>query len=83
MWKIWKAPDRASEAIRCFYFVKKVRGVKIGQILKEKQPDVAKKLNKKRRKKRRGGKTEHLSFHDYDRMMRERTDVDETKCRGR
>jgi hypothetical protein len=63
--------------------------MKIGQILKEQQPDIHNKLNKKKYKKKkrkpreRKPKKDDLSFISWDRMMRERTDIDETKCRGR
>lgn len=43
--------------------------MKIGQVVKEQQPDVHKKLNKKPRKKRRRGK-ESLSFSDFENMMK-------------
>jgi hypothetical protein len=42
--------------------------MKIGQVIKEQQPDVHKKLNNKPRKKRRRGK-ESLSFSDFENMM--------------
>jgi hypothetical protein len=63
--------------------------MKIGQILQEQQPDVHEKLNKnkpnkkKQKPKERKPRKEHLSFNGWDRIMRERSDVDETKCRGR
>lgn len=59
------------------------RGVEnIGQIIKTKQPDTYRKLNKNR-KRRRGKKKEHLSFDDFDRMMRGNIGIDESRCRGR
>lgn len=63
--------------------------MKIGQILREQQPYVHEKLVKKRCKKRkrkpkeREQKKHDLSFNSWDRMMRERTDIDERRCRGR
>lgn len=41
--------------------------MKINNIIKEQQPDVHKKLNKKKR--RRNNKTEHLSFSDIENLM--------------
>jgi hypothetical protein len=58
--------------------------VRIGTIVKEQQPEVHAKLNKRKlKRKRRRRNKEHFSFSSIDRMMRERTDVDESKCRGR
>lgn len=49
------------------YFKRKVRVVKIGQIIKEQYPEVHKKLNKKKR--RRGNKKEQISFSDIKNLM--------------
>jgi hypothetical protein len=56
--------------------------VQIGRIVKEQQPEVHAKLNKRKRKrKRRRRNKEHFSFSDFDRMMRERSEIDVGKCR--
>jgi hypothetical protein len=56
--------------------------VRIETIVKEQQPEVHAKLNKRKRKrKRRRRNKEHFSFNDFDRMMRNNPGVDERKCR--
>jgi hypothetical protein len=53
--------------------------------MKANQPNIHKQLNRKthRKRRRRDCNQEHLSFSDIDKMMRQRADVDERKCRGR
>ncbi|MCY6372445.1 hypothetical protein [Clostridium ganghwense] len=43
----------------------------IGQILKEKQPEAYRELNKIKKQSRRGSYKEHLSFNDYKQIMEE------------
>lgn len=61
--------------------------MKIGAIVQANQPGIHKQLNKKQHKKKkrrmRDSSKEHLSFSDIDRLMRQRADVDESKCQGR
>jgi hypothetical protein len=58
--------------------------MKVADIIKEKQPEVHRKLNKKsKRKRKRRERNKHLSFSFFSRLMQERTDVDESKCNGR
>lgn len=58
--------------------------MKVADIIKEKQPEIHTKLNKKRKKKRkRRERNKHLSFNFFNRLMQERTDVDESKCNSR
>lgn len=45
-----------------------MRGLKIGQILREKQPEMYQELNKTHKKERKA-KKENLSFSDIERMM--------------
>ncbi|MDO6355296.1 hypothetical protein Q3V94_09510 [Caloramator sp. CAR-1] len=42
--------------------------MRIGEILKDKQPDVYRKLNKHKKKERKQG---HLSFYDIEKLMQE------------
>jgi hypothetical protein len=64
-----------------------VRDVKVGSIVQANQLDIHKQLNKNKYKKkkyrRRDSNQEHLSFSDIDKMIRQRADVDESKCQGR
>jgi hypothetical protein len=62
-----------------------VRDVRIGAILQANQPGIHKQFNKNHKRDRKGrrGCKKHLSFSDIDRLMRERTDIDERKCQGR
>lgn len=52
--------------------------MKIETIKKDKQVDAFKKLTKKKRKRK---PKKHLSFDYWDRLMKERSDIDERKCR--
>ncbi|MCX7903266.1 MAG: hypothetical protein N2486_02035 [Caloramator sp.] len=52
--------------------------MKIKDIVKEKQPEVYKKLMKERKEPK---KQEHLSFYNINRIMQKNPGVDETKCR--
>lgn len=56
--------------------------MRVGQIIQEKQPEVHKQLQRKKKKRRRRKKQDtQFSFGNIDRLMRERADVDERKCR--
>jgi len=67
------------------FYSKGGRDVIIGDILREQQHDAYKKLTTKlsKNEKDRKPNKERLSFSFWDRMMRERSDVDEGKCKGR
>lgn len=52
--------------------------MKIGAIIKDKQPKEHEKLKNKKRKRH---PKKHLSFDDWDRLMKERSDIDERRCR--
>ena len=53
--------------------------MQIGKIIEDNQPKEFSKLTPKKRRKRK----ESNSFNFFDRIMRERTDVDTSKCGGR
>ena len=56
--------------------------MRVGQITQEKQPEVHKQLQYKKKKRgHRKKKDAQFSFGNIDRLMRERSDVDESKCR--
>lgn len=55
-----------------------MRDVKIETINKDNQVDALKRLMKKKRKRK---PKKHLSFDYWDRLMKERSDIDERKCR--
>ncbi len=56
---------------------------KVSSILRTKQPQEYKELNKNRHRKRKHKKNNHLPFEFIDRLMREPRGVDVTRCRGR
>lgn len=53
--------------------------MRIGNILSQEQPDIHKELNSSKKKKKRKRKN-HLSHSDYERLMRERSEIDVRKC---
>lgn len=55
--------------------------MRVGQILREKQPEVHKQLLTKKKHRHRRKHDSQFSFENIDRLMRERSDIDERKCR--
>lgn len=56
--------------------------MKIGAILRVQQPSIYNQLNSNGGKRERKSKKDNLSFDDFiDKLMREKTSVDERKCR--
>jgi hypothetical protein len=53
-----------------FYFIKKVRGVKVEKIIKSQQPNIHKKLKENSSKKKSKRGKEHLSFSDVMELMK-------------
>lgn len=55
--------------------------MRVEQIIQVKQPEVHKQLFIKKKHRRRRRHDSQFSFRNIDRLMRERSDIDERKCR--